>query len=94
MDEKKKNLDPYSVHSRPEEKNSVKNCKKIQKIKKALSGIIFNQNGMRFAEKEEKKFYSRVPFKLDTGKKIPKKIAKQFKKFKNPFPTLFFAKTR
>ena len=48
---------------------------------------------MRQAEKEEKKFYFRVPFKLDTGKKIPKKIAKKFKKFKNPFPTLFFAKT-
>ena len=43
----KKNLDPYSVHSRLEEKNSGKNCKKIQKIKKALSGINFNQNGMR-----------------------------------------------
>ena len=44
---------------------------------------------MRQAEKEKKKFYFRIPFKLDSGKKIPKKIAK---KLKNPFPTLFLAK--
>ena len=37
---------------------------------------------MRQAEKEKKKFYFRIPFKLDTGKKIPKKIAKKLKKLK------------
>ena len=31
---------------------------------------------MRLAEKEKKKFYSRIPFILDPGKKIPKKIEK------------------
>ena len=30
---------------------------------------------------------------LDLGKKIPKKIAKKFKKLKNLFPALFLAKT-
>ena len=30
---------------------------------------------------------------LDLGKKIPKKIAKKFKKLKNLFPELFLAKT-
>ena len=35
------------VHTRPMQENSEKNSKKIQKIKKPLSGIIFGQNGMR-----------------------------------------------
>ena len=48
---------------------------------------------MREAEKEKKKFYFRISFKLDSGKKIPKKIAKKLKKLKNLFPTLFLAKT-
>ena len=34
-----------------------------------------------------------MPFILDLGKKIPKKIAKKFKKLKNLFPVLFLAKT-
>ena len=48
---------------------------------------------MRQDEKEKKKFYFRIPFKLDSGKKIPKEIAKKLKKLKNLFPTLFLAKT-
>ena len=34
-----------------------------------------------------------MPFILDPAKKIPKKGVKKLKKFKNLFPTLFFAKT-
>ena len=34
-----------------------------------------------------------MPFILDPGKKIPKKIAKKLKKLKNLFLTLFLAKT-
>ena len=45
--EGKKNLVPNSVHARPGKENSEKNRKKIQKIKKPLSGINFSQNGMR-----------------------------------------------
>ena len=37
---------------------------------------MFSQNGMIQAEKEGKKFQSQIPFILDPGKKIPKKIAK------------------
>ena len=78
----------------PGKKIQKKNGKKIEKIKKKpLSDIIFCQNGMRSAEKEKKKFYFRIPFILDRDKKIPKKIAEKLKKFKNLFPTLFFAKT-
>ena len=45
--EKKKNLVPNSVHTRPGQENSEKNSKKVQKIIKPLPGIIFSQNGMR-----------------------------------------------
>ena len=48
------------------------------------------QKGLREAGKERKKFWSRIPFILNPGKKILKKIAK---KFKNPFPALFLADT-
>ena len=40
-------LVPNSVRSRRGQENSEKNCKKIQKIKKSIPGIIFSQNGMR-----------------------------------------------
>ena len=45
--ERKKILVLNFVHTRPGEENSKKNSKKIQKIKKPLSGIICSQNGMR-----------------------------------------------
>ena len=45
--EKKKILVPNSVPTQPELENSKKESKKIQKIKKPLSGIIFCQDGMR-----------------------------------------------
>ena len=46
---------------------------------------------MRQAKKERKKFQSRIPFVLDPGKKIPIKMAKQFKKSKNLIPALFLS---
>ena len=61
-------------------------------MKKVKSGIISIQNGLSEAEKERKKFQSRIPFKLDPGKKIPKKIAKKLKKLKNLFPAIILAK--
>ena len=89
----KKILVPNSVHTRHRQENSKKNSKKIRKIKKPHSGIIFSQNGMRQAEKERKKFQTRILFILGPGKKIVKKIAKKFKKLKNLFPAFFLAKT-
>ena len=48
---------------------------------------------MRQAEKERKKFYSRIPFILDQDKKIPKKIAKKIEKIKKTsFRHYFFTK--
>ena len=89
---KKKILVPNSIHTCPGQENFEKNWKKFQKIKKPLSGIIFSQNGIWWAEIERKKFWSRIPFILDPGKKIPKIIAKKFKKQKNLFLALFLAK--
>ena len=62
-------------------------------MKKLNSGIISIQNGLREAKKEREKFESRISFLSEPGKKIPKTIAKKFKKLKNLFPTLFLAKT-
>ena len=57
--------------------------KKKQKIKKPFSVIIFSQNRMRWAKKEKKKkIYSRIPFILDPGKKIPKQNSKKIQKIK------------
>ena len=47
---------------------------------------------MREAEKEKKKIYPRILFILDTGKKIPKKIAKKFKKLKKLIPAIFLSR--
>ena len=43
-------LEPNSAHTRPGGENSEKNSKKIHKIKKQLSSVIFSQNEMRQAE--------------------------------------------
>ena len=78
--EKNKILAPYSVYTRHGQENSDKNSKKIQKIKKPLLGIIFSQNRMRQAKKQKKKIETLIPFILDPGKKISKKIVKKIKK--------------
>ena len=90
----KKILLPNSVHTRLRQENFEKISKKIEKIQKPLSAINFSQNGMRQAEKEKKKFYSRISFILDQGKKIPKKIAKKLKKIKKPLSDIIFCQNR
>ena len=84
----------YTTREENSKKKKRKKILKIKKIKKVNTGIISIQNGLREAEKERKKNYSRIPFIVGTGKKIPKKIAKKFKKLKNIFPELLLAKTR
>ena len=56
LEREKKILVPNSVPKQPELGNSKKKSKKIQKIRKINSGIIYMQNGLREAEKEGKKF--------------------------------------
>ena len=41
----KKNLVPNSIYTRPEQENSEKNSKKIEKIKKPLSSSILAKTG-------------------------------------------------
>ena len=60
-------------------------------MKKTLSGIIFSQNEMRQAEKERKKFQTQIPFILDPGKKIPKKIEKKNQKIKKLISGIIFS---
>ena len=47
LKKREKKIVPIFVLTQPGEENSEKNRKKIQKIKKPLSDIIFSQNGMR-----------------------------------------------
>ena len=76
----KKNLVPNSVHTQHVQENSEKSSKKFEKTIKPLPGNIFCQNGMRYTETEKTKFLPGIPFILGSGKKIPKKIVKNFKK--------------
>ena len=89
----KKILGPNSADTGPRQENSEKISKEIQKIKKPISGNISSQNGMRQAEKERKKIQSQIPFILVPTQKIPKKVAKKFKKLKKFIPALFLSKT-
>ena len=50
----KRILDPNCAYTRPGGESSEKNSKKIEKIKKQLSVVIFRQNGMSSVEKEIK----------------------------------------
>ena len=85
---REKNFSPefrsYLTRARKFQKNS----KKIQKIIKPVPDIIFSRKGMRLAEKVNTKFYSRIRFILDPGKKIQKKIVKKVIK---PFPGIIFS---
>ena len=46
---------------------------------------------MRQAEKLKTKFYSKIPFILDPGKKIPKKNSKKIQKIIKPLPGIIFS---
>ena len=47
--------------------------------------------GMRQAEKEREEFYTPIPLVVDPGEKIPKKIAKKFRKLKNQLSYIIFS---
>ena len=61
-------------------------------MKKLNSGIISIQKGFRDAKIEIKKILVPNSVLTEQGKKIPKKIAKKFKKLKNHFLALVLAK--
>ena len=76
--EKEKKKFYFRIPFKPDSGKKIpkKIAKKLVKLKKPFSDIIFSQNGVRSAVKERKKFYSRISFILDPGKKITKKIKK------------------
>ena len=90
--EKKKILLPNSVHTRPRQENSEKNSKKIEKIKKTCFRYYFLPKRDEIGrEREKKNFYFRIPFILDSRKKISKKIVKKLKKLKIPLSDIIFS---
>ena len=86
----KKNLVPNSVHTRPRQENYDKNSKKIQKIKKPLSGLLFSQNG----REREKKIL--VPNSVHTrpGQESSKKNSKKIQKIKKPLSGIIFSQNK
>ena len=91
----KRILDPNSAHTRPGVENQEKKQEKNSKNqRKNFSALFLVKSGMKQAEKERKEFQTRIPLILDPGEKIPKKIAKKFKKLKNNFPAFFVDKIR
>ena len=87
----KKNLVPNSVHARPRKENSEKNSKKIQKIKKPLSGIISSQNGRRYLEKERKKILVPISVQNRRGEENSEKNSKKIQKIKKPLSGIIFS---
>ena len=66
------------------QENSEKNSKKIEKIKKPLSDIIFSQNGMRQAKKEKKKILLSNFVQTRLGQENSEKNTKKIEKIKKP----------
>ena len=66
------------------EKIPKKNCKKIQKIKKQLSGVSFHQNGIRQdeigQERDKRMLNPNSAHTRPEGENSKKKIPKKFKK--------------
>ena len=95
QEREKKILVPNSVLTRFGNENSEKYSKKVPKIKKPFSIIIFSQNGTKQAKKVKKKiFQSRILLLPNPTQKITKKkIEKKFKNLKNLIPALFLSET-
>ena len=90
----KKILDPNSVTTRSRQEYSEKNSKKIQKIKKPLSGIIFSQNGDEIGRGRVKKIL--VPNSVPTQTKLEnskKKNSKKIQKIKKHHSRMISIKT-
>ena len=81
--EKKKILLPNSVHSE-------KNSKKIEKIEKPLSDIIFSQNGDEIGRERGKKILPPNSVPTRPGKENSEKNSKKFEKIKKPLSDIIF----
>ena len=88
---RKKNFSPEFRSNLAREENCEKNNKKILKIKKPISGIIFIQNSI--GREREKKIL--VPNSVYTRpwEENCEKNSNKIKKLKNLFPAIFLAET-
>ena len=91
---REKKFSPEFFHTRPEQENYEKNSEKIQKIKKPLSGIIFSQNGLRYAEKERKKKFSSEFVHTRPGQEKSEKNSKKIQKIKKPLFGIILSQNR
>ena len=82
QEREKKTLISNSIPTQPGIENSKKNSKKIQKIKKPLSDIIYSQNGMRQAKKEKKKMLLPNSVQTRLGQENSEKNSKKIEKIK------------
>ena len=83
-------LVPNSVHTRPEQENSEKNSKKIQKIIKPLPGIIFSQNGDEIDRESEHKILLQNSVHTRPGQENSKKNCKKIQKIVKPLSGIIF----
>ena len=91
-DWEKKILVPNFVRTQPEQENSKKIAKKIQKLKNLFPALFLAKMGGDRPKKRKEKILSRIPFILGPGKKILKKIAKKFKKLKKLLSSIIFSR--
>ena len=86
-------LDPNCAYTRPGGESSEKNSKKIQKIKKQLSGIIFSQNEMRLDEigrERDKRILDPNSAHTRPWEKIPRKNSKKIEKIREQLLGIIF----
>ena len=91
QEREKKILVPNSVHTRPPARKFRKKTSK--KIQKSHSGIIFQGKRNEIGRERGNKILVPNSIHSRPEQENSKKIAKKFKKLKNPFPALFLAKT-
>ena len=91
LKKREQNFSPESRSQSTRARKFRKKQSKIQQIIKPLPGIIFSQNGMRWAEKGKTKFQSRIPFTLDPGKEILIKNSKKIQKITKSHPGIIFS---
>ena len=88
----KKNLVPNSVHTRPAQENSEKNCKKIQKLKKKKSfWPYFWPDWDQIGREREKKILVPNSVHTESGKENSEKNSKKIQKMKNPLSGIIFS---
>ena len=88
----KKILVPNSVQTRPGQENSKKNSKKIQKMKKLLSSIIFKPKRDEVGQESEKKILVPNSVHSRPGKENSEKNSQKLQKINKPLSSISFSR--